>query len=71
MLSIDCFLRLFFTLGRLSSHFCIAYSPFRPINDFEIHFEWQKRTLTKAVSIHSATFSRIGHSATALFGKAT
>ena len=35
-----------------------AHIPFRPIHDFRTPFNWQKPTLTKAVSILSAPFSQ-------------
>ena len=40
--------------------------PCRPIHDVNTHFKWQQPTLTRAVSIFSALFSRSVHSTTTL-----
>ena len=48
-------------VGRLLSHVITADRPFRPISDFKTHFKWHKPTLTIAMRILSAPFSRNVH----------
>ena len=66
---IKTFLGIFFSLHIAERHFChvlAAHIQFWPINDSKTHFKSHKPTMTKAVSMPSAPFSRNGHSTTTL-----